>query len=73
VVTVEWSYQLLETNDGTVFNRLGVFAGTFDAVAARAVVDDDLDRLRIMNSISSLVAKAMLVAEDGPDGRRDTQ
>jgi predicted ATPase/class 3 adenylate cyclase len=67
--TVEWSYQLLETDDRTVFNRLGVFAGTFDAVAASAVVgDDDLDRWRIMDSISSLVAKSMLVAEDGPDG-----
>jgi tetratricopeptide (TPR) repeat protein len=67
--TVEWSYQLLETDDRTVFNRLGVFAGTFDAVAAGAVVgDDDLDRWRIMDSISSLVAKSMLVAEDGPDG-----
>ena len=67
--TVEWSYQLLETDDRTVFNRLGFFAGTFDAVAAGAVVgDNDLDRWRIMDSISSLVAKSMLVAEDGPEG-----
>ena len=66
--TVEWSYQLLEADDRTVFDRLGIFAGTFDAAAAVAVAgDDELDAWRITDSISSLVAKSMLVAEDGPD------
>ena len=66
--TVEWSYQLLDADDRTVFDRLGIFAGTFDAPAASAVAgDDDLDTWRITESISSLVAKSMLIAEDGPD------
>ena len=44
--TVEWSYQLLEADDRAVFDRLGVFAGTFDTAGASAVAsDDDLDSL----------------------------
>ncbi len=66
--TVEWSYQLLEADDRAVFDRLGVFAGTFDTAGASAVAsDDDLDSWRIVDSIASLVAKSMLVVEDGPD------
>ena len=66
--TVEWSYQLLEADDQMVFDRLGVFAGTFDADGAGAVAgDDDLDAWRVVDSIASLVAKSMLVTENGPD------
>ena len=66
--TVEWSYQLLEADDRAVFDRLGVFAGTFDTAGASAVAsDDELDSWRIVDSIASLVAKSMLVVEDGPD------
>ena len=66
--TVEWSYQLLDADDRAVFDRLGVFAGTFDTAGASAVTsDDDLDSWRIVDSIASLVAKSMLVVEDGPD------
>jgi predicted ATPase/class 3 adenylate cyclase len=65
--TVDWSYQLLDDDDRAVFDRLGVFAGTFDAEGAAAVVSDDtLDAWRVIDSIASLVAKSMLVPEDGP-------
>ena len=67
--TVEWSYQLLDDDEQRVFDRLGVFAGTFDTPAAVAVVGgDDLDGWAIIDALSSLVAKSMLVAENGPDG-----
>lgn len=67
--TVEWSYQLLDNDERSVFDRLGVFAGTFDAAAASAVTsDDDLDQWRVLDAISNLVAKSMLYTEDGPDG-----
>jgi hypothetical protein len=66
--TVEWSYQLLDPADRIVFDRLGVFAGAFDAAGAKDVAcDDDLDEWQIVESIASLVAKSMLVVEDGPD------
>src|SRR5262249_35169537 len=36
--TVDWSYSLLDGAERVVFDRLGVFAGPFDAHDARAVV-----------------------------------
>ena len=38
---VDWSYSLLSTTERTVFDRLGVFAGPFDLVAATNVVTGD--------------------------------
>jgi hypothetical protein len=67
--TVEWSYQLLDDDARTVFDRLGVFAGTFDASAAIAVArGNDLDSWEVTEALSSLVAKSMLTPETGPDG-----
>src|SRR4029079_13381706 len=67
--TVEWSYQLLAQDERVVFDRLGVFAGTFDVAAAIAVAGgDDLDGWEVTEGVSSLVAKSMLVPEAGPDG-----
>jgi predicted ATPase/class 3 adenylate cyclase len=63
---VEWSYGLLEPVDRLVFDRLGVFAGTFDATAAAAVIgDSDLETWDVIDALTSLVAKSMLVAETG--------
>jgi predicted ATPase/class 3 adenylate cyclase len=67
--TVEWSYQLLADDERLVFDRLGVFAGTFDAPAAVAVASgDDLDAWEVTDALSSLVAKSMVVPDTGPDG-----
>ena len=61
---VEWSYGLLDRVDRAVFDRLGVFAGTFDAAAAAAVLgDDELETWDVIDGLASLVAKSMLVAE----------
>jgi len=67
--TVEWSYQLLDDDARAVFDRLGVFAGTFDGSAAIAVASgDDLDSWEVTEAISGLVAKSMLAPETSPDG-----
>jgi predicted ATPase len=67
--TVEWSYQLLDNDERVIFDRLGVFAGSFDAPAAVSVAGgDDLDSWAVTDALSSLVAKSMLGAETGPDG-----
>ena len=64
---VEWSYGLLEPVDRLVFDRLGVFAGSFDAAAAAAVTGrGELEVWDVIDGLSSLVAKSMLVAEIGP-------
>ena len=64
---VEWSYGLLEPVERLVFDRLGVFAGTFDAAAAAAVIGaGDLEAWDVIDGLSSLVAKSLLAAEPGP-------
>jgi predicted ATPase len=67
--TVDWSYQLLEEDERVVFDRLGVFAGTFDTAAAIAVAGNhNLDGWEVTDALSSLVAKSMLNSDTGPDG-----
>jgi predicted ATPase/class 3 adenylate cyclase len=67
--TVEWSYQLLDSDERLIFDRLGVFAGSLDGSAAVVVAGgDDLDSWQVTDTLSSLVAKSMLSAETGPDG-----
>ena len=59
--TVDWSYSLLNDLQRTVFERLGVFAGAFDADAAEAVVaGDGVDRFDVIDALTELVAKSMV-------------
>jgi predicted ATPase/class 3 adenylate cyclase len=67
--TVDWSYSLLDERDRIVFDRLGVFAGSFDTAGATGVITaDDVERWDVLDAIASLVAKSMLVDEEASDG-----
>jgi predicted ATPase len=67
--TVDWSYSLLGKRERAVFDRLGVFAGSFDAQAAQAVVvSDGIDAWDVLDALTELVAKSMVVAEDTAEG-----
>src|SRR3954468_2436915 len=58
--TVDWSYQLLSPDERTVFDRLGIFAGSFDADAASAVVSDEaMGEWQVRDAVAGLVAKSM--------------
>jgi predicted ATPase len=62
--TVDWSYSLLDVMARVVFDRLGVFAGSFDATAAQVIAaGDDVDRFDVLDALGELVAKSMLGAE----------
>ncbi len=62
--TVDWSYSLLAANTARVFNRLGAFSGSFDAVAAEMVAaGDDLEPWDVIDALTDLVAKSMVVAD----------
>ena len=67
--TVEWSYSLLETSERLVFNRLGVFVGSFDAASAEAVVADAaVEHWDVHECLTGLVEKSMALAEHTDDG-----
>jgi len=62
--TVDWSYSLLGAQERSVFDRLGAFSGTFDAAAAEAVASGDgVERWDVLDALTDLVAKSMVVAE----------
>ncbi len=70
--TVDWSYQLLSDTEKVVFDRISVFAGGFDLVAAETVCADpslpdeagvELDPDDLVDVLSSLVDKSMVVAD----------
>ncbi|MEX0663731.1 MAG: adenylate/guanylate cyclase domain-containing protein [Acidimicrobiia bacterium] len=62
--TVDWSYSLLEPNERFVFDRLGVFSGSFDNAAASAVVTGDgIEHWDVVDAMAGLVNKSMVNAE----------
>ena len=61
---IEWSYQLLDSQEQTVLDRLSVFAGDFDLAAAQAVASsEDVDDLEVLDTLVRLVGKSLVVAE----------
>jgi predicted ATPase len=67
--TVDWSYSLLEASERMVFERLGVFVGSFDATAAIAVAAaEGLESWDVLDALGGLVAKSMLQCEDADIG-----
>jgi predicted ATPase len=65
---VEWSYALLGEAERHVFDCLGVFPASFDAAAAVDVAGaGGLARWDIVDSLTALVGKSMVVQEEGPD------
>ena len=66
---IDWSYSLLDQREQRVFDRLGVFPGSFDAAAARAVAGDDAtDPLHVLDALTQLVDRSMVIAEPLADG-----
>ena len=67
--TLDWSYSLLDERDRRVFDRLGVFAGGFDAAAVEAVTaGDGVEGWDTIDALADLVAKSLVTTEARPDG-----
>ncbi len=60
---LDWSYDLLSEREAAVYNRLGVFAGSFSLKAAEAVSSDsEIDIEQVQEILGSLVWKSMILA-----------
>lgn len=69
--TVEWSYQLLTEPEQELFCRLAAFGGDFDLLATEAVCAGGMvDAGGVVDLLSNLVDKSMVVAERHPSGTR---
>src|SRR5829696_2416741 len=63
--SVEWSHALLEEPERILLRRLAVFHGGFTLDACEAVcAGDDLERYVILDMLTSLVDKSLVLAEE---------
>jgi predicted ATPase len=69
--TLDWSHQLLDSTERTVFRRLGIFAGSFDLGAVEAVCPGgDVTAIEIADLLARLVEKSLVVVDDGASRER---
>ena len=62
--TLDWSFDLLTQQERTVLRRLAVFAGGFTLEAASAVASDAaIDEFAVIDLLSQLVARSLVVAD----------
>jgi predicted ATPase/class 3 adenylate cyclase/DNA-binding CsgD family transcriptional regulator len=63
--SVDWSHALLTETERILFRRLAVFLGGFDLKAAQAVTGaDGLARYQVLDQLTLLVDKSLVVAEN---------
>src|SRR5262249_20225635 len=63
--SVDWSHALLTETERILFRRLAVFLGGFDLDAAQALAGaDGLERYQVLDQLSLLVDKSLVVAEN---------
>ena len=68
---IDWSYNLLSEKERILLRRLGVFKGGWTLPAAEAVCSaEDLDNWLILDLLTSLVDKSLVVSEVSDDRQR---
>ncbi len=68
---IDWSHDLLDDRERTLFRRLGIFVNGFTLEAATAIgTSDDLDGLDLFDVLASLVDKSLVLAEPAGDALR---
>jgi predicted ATPase/class 3 adenylate cyclase/TolA-binding protein len=68
---IDWSYDLLDERERTVFRRLSVFAGSWSMRAATEICSDDaIDAWQVFELVALIQAKSLVNAEPGGDEHR---
>jgi len=63
--SVDWSHALLTESERVLFRRLAAFMGGFDLDAAQAVAGaTEVERFQVLDQLSLLVDKSLVVAEN---------
>lgn len=63
--SVDWSHALLTASERILFRRLAVFLGGFDIAAAQAVTGfDEVEHYQVLDQLTLLVDKSLVVADD---------
>jgi non-specific serine/threonine protein kinase len=71
---IEWSHDLCTPTEQMVWARLSVFAGAFDPAAAAAVcADDQLNGAQVVESLSALAEKSVLVTEPSAEAEPEAE
>ena len=68
---IDWSYDLLASDERALFRRISVFAGGFTLERALSICDDStMDEIAMLDALSSLVDKSLLQVEPAGDRTR---
>ncbi len=69
--SVDWSHALLTEPERVLFRRLAAFVGGFDFDAAQAVAaGGDVERYQVLDQLTLLVDKSLVVADDSGERTR---
>ncbi len=69
--SVDWSHALLTESERVLFRRLATFMGGFDLDAAQAVAGaTEVERFQVLDQLSLLVDKSLVVAENAAGATR---
>jgi predicted ATPase/DNA-binding XRE family transcriptional regulator/Tfp pilus assembly protein PilF len=68
---IDWSYDLLSSNEKILFQRLSIFVKSWTLEAAASICsDDNINSELTLNMISKLISKSLLIMEETPVGTR---
>jgi predicted ATPase/class 3 adenylate cyclase len=68
---IDWSYDLLTDEEQRLFQRVSVFAGSFNLEAAEVVcAGDGIDERDIVDLLTQLVERSLVIVDESPRGYR---